>query len=177
MTSHSLAFEISLDPAETVRASREITRRARSSTYLQAVVFWLCLGGAFFLAFNVGFVAIEILGVVFALLGLYALFWPMIQRTRLRRYYKNTPALSGPQRYNFTEDGLLLANDGSETLIRWPSVLEAAETREFFLVYYSKKCAYYLPKRVMHSDDVENDLRAFLHAKLGERAAHVTPPA
>ena len=176
MTSDGLAFELNLDPAETVRASQELERRGRGSAALRAGIFWFCLAAAGTAVFKGGLVVVEVLAVLFTGLGLWALLWPTLKRRKLRRLYRGMPALSGPQRYEFREDGLAFSNAGAESLLRWSAVLEAAETPEFFLIYYAKKCAYYLPKRVIGSEVLADQLRGFLRGKLGERATHVAPP-
>ena len=43
------------------------------------------------------------------------------------------------------------------------------ETAEFFLFYYNKKCAYYVPKRALSDDDVLAVRRQMLQ-ELGVRA-------
>ena len=59
--------------------------------------------------------------------------------------------------------------------MRWDALVEAAETDEFFLFYYSKKCAYYLPKRVVGGPEDQAVLRAFIRQHAGTRAKGLPP--
>ena len=90
--------------------------------------------------------------------------------------YASAPALNGPQRYEFTADGLAISNAGVQNLVRWSAFVEAAETSEFFLLYYAKNCAYYLPRRIMGTEEQVDAVRRLLRERLGDRATHVAPP-
>jgi hypothetical protein len=171
-----LEFELVLDPAETVRAGQEVERRARTLRSQAVWFFWLLIPLVMALTLHAPLAVLKTYFIVMVLVGLFALVWPAIRERQVARLYAATPALSGPQSYTFTDDGLAIANAGVSNLVRWSAFTEAAETPEFFLLYYSRKCAYYLPKRIIHSDDVVDTVRAFLREKLGERAAHIAPP-
>jgi len=171
-----LAFELVLDPAETVRASQEVERRARTLRGQAVWFFWLLIPLVMALTLHAPLSVLKTYLIVIIIVGLFALIWPAIRERQVRRLYADTPALSGPQSYTFTDDGLAVANAGVSNLIRWSAFTEAAETSEFFLLYYSRKCAYYLPKRIIDSDALVDAVRAFLRDKLGERATHVAPP-
>lgn len=173
----TLSFVLALDPAETVRASREIQRRARTIRgkllLMAAVPVPLVLD----ILFKPSRAVLSAYFAISAAIVLFALLWPSIRKRQLKRFYETTPALNGPQRYVFTDDGLALSNDGATNLIRWSAFVEAAETTEFFLLYYSPKCAYYLPRHVVAKEDQEDALRGFLREKLGEKAKHILAPA
>jgi hypothetical protein len=117
-----------------------------------------------------GFVAL--MGVV----GLIALIWPRLRKRQVRRLYASAPALNGPQRYEFTEDGLAISNASVKNLIQWSAFVEAAETKEFFLLYYAKNCAYYVPRRIMGPEEQVDAVRRLLRQHLGNRAIHIAPP-
>ena len=174
--SNPLVFELVLDPAETVRAGQEIERRDPSWQSWRLWAFWLLIPLTMIVAFRW---PIRALGAVLGAAifgGLVALLTPALRRRRVRRAYAATPALAGPQRYEFTDDGLALSNASVSNLVRWSAFVQAAETPEFFLLYYSKRCAYYLPRRIMGPEAQIDALRELLRSRLGDRAAHVAPP-
>ena len=107
---------------------------------------------------------------VLAVVGVGALVWPLIQRHRLRRLYTDTPSLRGDQTYVLTPDQLECANALAHSVMRWDGLTEIAETDEFFLFYFSKKRAYYLPKAVVGGAAEEERLRSFLRDRVGTRA-------
>src|SRR4051812_9721745 len=176
MTSSFLTFEFTLDAAETVRASEAIERRARDASTLPVVVVWVLMPVSMLLAFNFGMTFFKVAAVIVLLLMLFALISPAMRRRQIRRLYEATPSLSGLQRYEFSDEGLAMSNAGAENLLRWSAVVEAAESKDFFLIYFTKKCAYYLPKRAVASEAREAEIREFLRVKLEERAKHVVPP-
>jgi YcxB-like protein len=171
-----LTFELVLDPAETVRASQEIERRARTRGALGLWLFWLLIPLSMAISFRA---PARVLLACLALMGiavLLAAVLPAIRRRQVRNVYAGTPALAGPQRYEFTQDGLAVSNESVSNLIRWSGFVEAAETPEFFLLYYSKKCAYYVPRRILGSEEQVDAVRRLLRERLTERAANVAPP-
>jgi hypothetical protein len=114
------------------------------------------------------------------LLGLVALFlltlqWltPRIQRWQLRRAYAETPNFVG-LRSTSSRRGPS-SPEGGDHQVRWDGFVEAAETDEFFLFFYSKRCAYYVPKRAVGKGIYQSALRGLLRAKLGRRGAGLWP--
>jgi drug/metabolite transporter superfamily protein YnfA len=172
----SLKFEFALDAAETVRASQAIEKRARS-VRLQAVLMLL-----FAAPITMGIVrgaSSRFYAAYFSVLVVIILFsriWPTIRERQVRKFYDAAPALRGIQRYEFADDGLALTNDHASNLVRWTAFTQAVETPEFFLLYYSPKCAYYLPKRIVANESQTDAVREFLREKLGPKADHLVAP-
>ena len=166
-----LTYEFHLDPAETVRAGREVQRRQRLAWIEWAVWPMLAILTAFYLISGTPWQDLWLLGLVAAFFLCLRWLAPRIQRWQLRRAYSETPSLRGPQVYQFTDAGLTIRGGAASTTLGWDSFVKADETREFFLLFYSKRCAYYLPKRVAGDEGERNALRALLRAKLGARAA------
>ena len=106
--SNPLVFELVLDPAETVRAGQEIERRDPSWQSWRLWAFWLLIPLTMIVAFRWPIRALgAVLGAaIFA--GLVALLTPALRRRRVRRTYAATPALAGPQRYEFTDVAMVL---------------------------------------------------------------------
>jgi hypothetical protein len=170
-----LTYEFQIDSAETVRASRAVHRRQRFAWLVWAIWPLLLALAVLYLASGVPWQNLWLLGVV--ALFLLTLQWltPWIQRWRLRRAYAETPNLRGPQVYRFSDAGLSITGGAATVTLGWDSFVEAAETDEFFLFFYSKRYAYYVPKRVVGKGIYQSALRGLLRAKLGPRAAGIRP--
>jgi hypothetical protein len=168
-----LTFEFSLDASETVRAATELQKRARTFDSMRIVAAALVVSSISAVAFRLGPKVIAANVGVLVLMILFELGWPRYLERHVRKFYLTTPALAGVQRYVFADDGLTMSSEGSSILVRWPSILQAVETKEFFLFYYSPKAAYYLPRRVVGRDNQEGALRAGLREKLGAKASQL----
>lgn len=116
-----------------------------------------------------------LLGLVALLLLTVQLLTPRIQRWQLRRAYATTPNLRGPQIYQFSDAGLSITRGAATTRLGWDSFVEVAETDEFFLFFYSKQCAYFVPKRAVGREIYQRALRGLLRGQLGRRAAGLWP--
>ena len=73
------------------------------------------------------------------------------------------------------EEGVRAGCDAMTTEVRWDALHRACETREFFLLYYSPKCAFYFPKRSLGGAGGEAEARRAIHRHLGERARLLAP--
>jgi hypothetical protein len=170
-----LTYEFQIDSAETVRASRAVQRRQRFAWIAWAIWPLLLALAALYLATGVPWQDLWLLGLVALFLLTLQLVTPWIQRWQLRRAYAETPNLRGSQVYQFSDAGLSITGGAATTTFGWDTFVEAAETDEFFLFFYSKRCAFYVPKRAVGKGIYQSALRALLRAKLGRRAAGLRP--
>ena len=168
-----LAYEFSVDPAETVRACRELRRRQAFAWVEWAVWPALFILAALYLLVGRDWRALWPLGLVALVILLFQALLPLVQRWQIGRAYQATPNLRGAQAYRFSDAGLRITGGAATIELGWDSFVEVAETKEFFLFFYSKQCAYYLPKRVARDHSQRDALRALLRAKLGPRAARL----
>jgi hypothetical protein len=51
----------------------------------------------------------------------------------------------------------------------WHAMLSGVETAEFFLFFYNKQLAYYLPKRLLDSTGI-NEIRTMMQNNIRDRA-------
>jgi hypothetical protein len=79
-------------------------------------------------------------------LGLFRFGTPWLAA---RSYRKQHPCVSDPFGVTLDGEGVRSTCSHSDVLIRWSGVRQAIETREFFLFFYSDRCAAYLPKRAL----------------------------
>ena len=166
----SFSYQFIPDPAETVRGTTHIQRRQKQAWLSWAVWPMFLLVGVSSLAAGARLTDLWLLGIAVGIVGGLQLLAPWSQRRALRRLYTETPGLSGPQVYTFTYDGLTIVAGPTTLTLGWPSIIEADETAESFLLFYNKQCAYYIPKRAVGGALAERELRMLLRERLGNRA-------
>jgi hypothetical protein len=169
--STSLRYEFSLAAAETVRANQVIARRSPMA-WMQLAI-WPILG---FLALpyllgGSSWRDLRLLFITGAFLALLQLAVPWLQRRQLRKVYAETPTLRGPQVYELDQAGLHIRGGSAVTSLGWDAVLEVLETKEGFLFFFAKQSGYLLPKRAVGDAAALAELRAFVRAMVGARAA------
>jgi hypothetical protein len=160
-----MTFAFMIDPPEYVRVNQVLFRRTRFgkvSRYLPIALLVLTFALS---------ALIEMPRTVFvpALFGIGTwLLWdaltPWFQRWQIRRALSGIPSLQEPQVYTFDDAGLEMRNSLASATIAWAAITKAVETDEYFLLYFSDKGAYYLPKRVV--GDECGQLRALLAGHL-----------
>jgi hypothetical protein len=94
---------------------------------------------------------------------------PYTQRRAAKRLSSRDPSVKGPQTRTLDADGYHSRGNGVALDIPWHAMLRAVETSDFFLFFYNKQCAYYLPKRVLNATEIDK-ARALLKEGLGDRA-------
>ena len=129
----------------------------------------------FYLATGTAWQDLWLLGVAALFLGALTLATPWVQRRQLRRAYAETPSLREPQVYRFSDAGLSITGGPATITLGWDAIVEALETEEFFLLFYSKQCAYYVPKRATGGIAEQGALRALLRRHLDTRASTLGP--
>jgi hypothetical protein len=173
-------YEFRLDPAETVRAIHDVQRRRgfaflHSSRWDWAIWAVFVAMAVLYFFLPVDLRPLWLIGVIaFFLAGLIS-FVPWIVRGQLRREYRDNPSLQGPQVYQFSDAGLTITAGATMLTLGWDAFVDAAETPAFFLFYYTKRQAYYFPKRAVSDEQELHRLRELIRAKMGERA--VTLPS
>jgi hypothetical protein len=168
-----LVFTFSLDAAETVRATDELAQRRRKVNTFRIVMGALVVSTISAIAVGLGPAVVSANVGVLTLMILFELGWPRYLEREVRKFYRATPALAGDQRYVFDDDGLTMSNDASAMSVRWSAIQRVAKTKEFYLLYYSPKAAYYLPRRAVAQVNREEALLDLLHAKLGEKGVQL----
>jgi hypothetical protein len=172
-----LAVEFQPDPAQTVRASRAIQQRGWLS-WISWAIWPLLAGLALLYRFSgVPWRDMGLLAATAVFLAVLAFGAPRIQRWQVRRAYQSSPMLRERQRYEFSPSGLTVRGGLASTSLGWDAITEAVETDEFFLLFFARKSAYYVPKGALVSESERADLRELLRASLGARAAGLREPA
>jgi hypothetical protein len=164
----NLTFTFHLDPAEQIRATKALTRRQRFSWVFRWGWIVFILPFLFAVVADVPLRVLWPYAIILGIIGLSSALTPVWLRRQIRRAIEATPSLREPQTYHLTPEALRMSNPLAATELRWDAVLEAAETDEFVLLYYTPKCAYYVPKRIIGARLA--GLREFLRRQLGSRA-------
>jgi hypothetical protein len=104
---------------------------------------------------------------------LLGVFWlsmvPLMQWWSARTVHKRDASVLGPQERTVDEAGFHTRGNGVALDIPWHAMVRGVESAEFFLFFYSKQLAYYLPKRALDAQQVEH-VRSLMRSGLSERA-------
>ena len=167
-----LTFQFQPDAGEQVRASRIATKGT------PAAIFWTVAPTVvaivpLLLYFSIGPNAWRQIqwGVwtPVALFLLYAIAAPIVFRLRLRRTYRREPLLFSQQTLTVSSTGVALENAGARTVLNWQTIRAVREETEFYLFFYTRQCALYLPKRVIPDGDTDRRLREFVTSHAPDR--------
>ena len=98
---------------------------------------------------------------------LLGVFWialiPWSQRRAARKLAKRDPSVRGPQKRSVDAAGYHSLGNGVRVEVPWHAMARAVETDRFFLFFYNKQCAYYIPKRAL-SDPQCAEVRTLMEA-------------
>lgn len=98
---------------------------------------------------------------------LLGVFWiallPWSQRRAARKLVKRDPSVRGPQERSVDATGFHSLGNGVRLDVPWHAMARAVETDQFFLFFYNKQCAYYVPKRAL-SDSQCAEVRTLMRA-------------
>ena len=157
-------------PSEYVRAVRAISRNMAGRHRLTVLV-WLGVG------LSVALLAFRPLvqpGILPALLWLVLLVlliyagWVAPWLTA-RTVQREDPCANDELRHIVSEDGFGVRSRTVSLDVSWDHIVKVVETDEFFLFFYTKRVAYFTPKRVIPVADLPL-LRASLRKYLGAKA-------
>jgi len=87
-----------------------------------------------------------------------AIIWagiiPFTQWRLARKLSKRDPIVIGTQQRIVDSEGYHSRGNGVALDIPWHVLYKVVETDAFFLFFYNKRCAYYVPKRAISVDEV-----------------------
>jgi len=79
---------------------------------------------------------------------------------------RQDPQVQHPLTHTFEESGISISTATVETNLKWGGLHKVRETQDLFMFYYSKRIAYYLPKRVLASPLEVDELRRLIKGRL-----------
>ena len=86
-----------------------------------------------------------------------------IQAWQLKR---TDPNVAHPLTHKLDESGYHVSTRTTDIDLKWAGLHKVRETSDLFLFYYSKRLAYYLPKRTLASPEEIEELRAWIRRQL-----------
>ena len=91
-----------------------------------------------------------------ALLGtFYLALVPMMARSAARRALENDPSLRGTQTRIIDDAGLHVRGAGFAQDFAWSDIVRVVESPDFFLLFYNKRMAHYVPKRALSTNEIQ----------------------
>ena len=79
---------------------------------------------------------------------------------------RSDPNVSHPFTHRLTQSGLSVSTHTADLDLRWDGMFKVRELPDFFLFYYSKRIAYYLPKRVVGDQDQVGRVKELIRERL-----------
>jgi hypothetical protein len=164
-------YSFTWTPAEYVRACHAITRHVRgaASPLLMFVVFALIGFVAIPFATGTPYASVLMFSIVAFVLLLAAYSYWGAPWLRARRVLREDPCANEAVRHIVSADGFSVRTRSVAVDVKWDHISQVVETPEFILVYFSKRAAYFTPKRVIPDANIQ-PLRTFFRQTLGERA-------
>ncbi len=117
-------------------------------------------------AWPLGFLVIAVAALVLGLGRLAG--W--IQAWQLKRH---DPNVAHPITHFLDESGYHISTRTTDIDLRWDGLHKVRETPEWFMFYYSRRLAYYLPKRALASREEVAELRTWIRAQLPPDVSYV----
>jgi hypothetical protein len=69
----------------------------------------------------------------------------------------------GPTVYEFTDEGINIKKDNSESFTRWDTVENVFNAKEYFYIFVDHNLAYIIPKRTFLSQEKLNEFQSLLN--------------
>ena len=98
---------------------------------------------------------------------------PLLQRRAARRLQATDASVQGPQERWVDEAGYHANGNGVRIDVPWHALERVVESPRFFLFYYTKHYAYYIPKRALDSGEIV-ELRDLIRVGAGGRGRVLT---
>jgi len=95
---------------------------------------------------------------------------PLLVARAVAQARRQNPSLCSARTYTVSREGFEVKAETFETRMQWPAIIEAVETKEFFLFFISARGAHFIPKAFLTSPNEFQDLRAIVREALGPKA-------
>ncbi len=175
-----MQFQAPFDEAEYLRAHRAVQRVCGGNKLTLLLAFGFPLGLTLFSLFLGGLLQghvrwDRVLIWPWFFFPLFTYFGiPWITRWSIKRAMKQNHRLRGQITREVTAQGLECRDDGTSAKFEWRAIERVVETEEFFLFFYTAKCAYFIPRRMVPDVDLA-PLRALVRRHVGQVELLDTP--
>ena len=95
-----------------------------------------------------------------------------LQAWRVRR---SDPNVAHPITHTLDDSGLHIGMRTLNAELKWAGMNRVRETSDMFLFYYSRRTAYFLPKRVVGTADDWSGLADWIRTRLPPDVVYITP--
>ena len=106
--------------------------------------------------------------------GLIWKFPILTGRLQAWRVQRSDPNVGHPISHTFDDSGLHIGMRTVNAEIKWAGMNKVRETPEMFLFYYSRRMAYFFPKRAVDSPDAASDLADWIRNRLPPDVPYIT---
>ena len=96
-------------------------------------------------------------------------------RLQAWRVSRSDPNVARPITHTLDDSGLHIRMRTLNAELKWAGMNRVRETPEMFLFYYSRRTAYFLPKRVVGSAADTAGLADWIRTRLPPEVAYITP--
>jgi hypothetical protein len=110
-----------------------------------------------------------VFGVPLAAAAIFAATRPMAMKQAVKRQLADDPSTQQERTYKLDEAGFRVDGESFHVELNWAQLIVVRETNEFFL-FFTRKSAYYLPKRAIQWPERLEGIRDLLVEYLGDRA-------
>ncbi len=110
-----------------------------------------------------------VFGVPLVALGIYTATRPAAMKHAVKRQLDDDPSTHQERTYTLDGAGFRVDGESFNVELNWAQLIVVRETNEFFL-FFTRKSAYYLPKRAIQWPERLQGVRELLVEYLGDRA-------
>mgnify|MGYP001549400506 FL=1 len=110
-----------------------------------------------------------VFGVPLTAAGIFAATRPMAMKQAVKRQLADDPNTQQERTYTLDEAGFRVDGESFHVELNWAQLIVVRETNEF-LLFFTRKSAYYLPKRAIQWPERLEGIRDLLVEYLGDRA-------
>ena len=114
-----------------------------------------------------------LIGLLAVVIPLAIMFYRITGQVRAWQLGRADPNVKHPIKHTLDEAGYHIVTHTATIDLKWDGLHKVRETPDFFLVHYSRHYAYYLPKRVLGSEDVDA-VRSLIRERLPESVTYET---
>ena len=110
-----------------------------------------------------------VFGVPLVAAGIFAATRPLAMRKAVKHQLEDDPSTQQERAYTLDEAGFRIDGVSFHVELNWAQLIVVRETNEF-LLFFTRKSAYYLPKRAIQWPERLEGIRDLLVEYLGDRA-------
>ncbi len=110
-----------------------------------------------------------VFGVPLLAVGIFAATRPIAMKNAVKRQLADDPSTQQERAYTFDAAGFRIDGESFHVELNWAQLIVVRETNEF-LLFFTRKSAYYLPKRAIQWPERLEGIRDLLIEYIGDRA-------